>query len=114
MGLLFQVCLLMTVGGCHAFKRLERRIEQNLRDQSITRFPGTKAYHSRIILLYETPPQEESAASSERLLPGDADIATMFERWTLSLTTGIDWELISVRGACEPKGGHPGRVVDAA
>jgi hypothetical protein len=28
----------------------------------------------------------------------------MFERCTLSLTTGIDWEFTSVGGTCEPEG----------
>jgi hypothetical protein len=63
--------------------------------------------------------REEFAASrcaitSVRLIPGDADIATMFERWILSLTTGIDWELTSLGGTASPTGGHAGRVVDAA
>jgi hypothetical protein len=37
-------------------------------------------------------------------MPGDTDIDTMFERCTLSLTTGIDWAFTSVGGTCEPEG----------
>jgi hypothetical protein len=55
------------------------------------------------------PPRDESAASrgattSARLIPGDTDIDAMFERCTLSLTTGIDWAFTSVGGTCEPEG----------
>ena len=62
-----------------------------------------------IIPPHEILPREESAANSGattsvRLMPGDTETATMFDRWTLSLTTGIDWELTSVRGTCEPEG----------
>jgi hypothetical protein len=37
-------------------------------------------------------------------MPGDTDIDTMFDRWTLSLTTGIDWAFTSVGGTCELEG----------
>ena len=73
--------------------------------------PKTKQMHVTHIIIpnHETLPRDESAASkgattSARLIPGDTDIDTMFERWTLSLTTGIDWAFTSVGGTCAPEG----------
>ena len=73
--------------------------------------PKTKQGHVTHIIIpnHETLPREESAArrgatTSARLMPGDTDIDTMFERWTLSLTTGIDWAFTSVGGTCAPEG----------
>ena len=42
------------------------------------------------ILLREESAASRGAITSVRLMPGDTDTATIFERWTLSLTTGID------------------------
>ena len=62
-----------------------------------------------IIPRHETLPRDESAANNDattsaRLIPGDTDTVTIFERWTFSLTTGMVWELTLVRGTCEPEG----------
>jgi hypothetical protein len=74
-------------------------------------FPGKSKRHDTHMIIpnHETLPRDESAASrgattSARLIPGDTDIDTMFERWTLSLTTGIDWAFTSVGGTCALEG----------
>ena len=75
------------------------------RSQSIMNQSKGWAYH----LQYHSQPRDESAASrgattSVRLMPGDTDIDAMFERWALSLTTGIDCAFTSVGGICFPEG----------
>src|SRR6266850_262478 len=77
--------------------------------QSKFSFPSIEHVTHSIKPPHETLPRVVSAPSrgaitSVRLMPGDTDTATIFERWALSLTTGMDWELTSVRGTCEPDG----------